>query len=131
MSEDRCCGACEYFARVGVTYVCKRRAMIVPIREEPWEEKCPYFKADLAFTEIKDVFDFYYDNMCGGCEYSKMDHDGHEYPSDECCCGRLEESNYFEDDIKKLTLQQAIRKWTVGNDRRWWPGYELPREARY
>ena len=119
------CGSCKYFDFAGGGFICKRHAMIIPSKEEPWEKDCPEYIPDLAFKTKKDVYDYFYNYKCGGCEYSVMDREGNESPSmeDGCCCGCYDELNFFEDDIEKLTLEQAIKRWSPGNDRRDWPAF--------
>ncbi len=80
---------------------------------------CTDYEEDLEFKTVADVESFVCDQKCSGCEYAHYDQDGNAYPGndDGNCAGCWEELNEFNEDCKKLSLEELIQKYTYTNDK--------------
>ena len=89
-----------------------------PLRpDEATEDSiCGSFEEDIEFKNRDDVSAYVCDMKCSGCEYANYDREGMAYPGEDCL-GCQQELNEFWSDYHKLSLQQLIDKYTLGNDK--------------
>lgn len=134
----RCC-YCDHFGLDNEHFICHALNIIIPLEETETERVCYTYLEDLPFKTKKDVYDFFWDDMCSGCEYAEYDRDGHAYPGMEdgsnCVCGDQDSINAALEDIEKLPLEIVIQTHTPTNNRMHWPMFydlklKIKRERR-
>ena len=116
------CGYCKHFGlwdeNGTITgFKCKAQNLKMDCDTANQERNCAEYVEELEFKTKEDVADFVFDRKCSGCEYAhRIPGTYLDEPGDPEDCGSCADIPEFWNDYDKLSLEELIKKYTLGND---------------